>query len=171
MDYSKKKALLQQIKDYNLKVKLRSLAEKSEAKRPFRHLPKQFSKGILIGHIAIVPKKFNETRFVYVVANMINAQILFDTIQLKQTAILVAHYLAENKTIPKNILDLDMEFGSKMFEITNFRRFLVGAKKDKDDSTEFIYENKIRETKRILDYKKHHIQEIFDTTFRNAQSN
>ena len=51
-----KKELVKQIEAYGLKNKLAELVRKEEAKRPFRHLPKQFSKGILIGNIAIVPK-------------------------------------------------------------------------------------------------------------------
>ena len=50
-----KNELLKQIQHYNLSSKLQTLAEKDKQRRPFRHLPKQFSKGILIGNIAIVP--------------------------------------------------------------------------------------------------------------------
>ena len=57
-----KNQLIKQIAHYNLSNKLRELAVKEEAKRPFHHLPKQFSKGILIGNIAIVPKKHTGTR-------------------------------------------------------------------------------------------------------------
>ena len=52
-----KSELVRQIEAYGLKGKLADLARKEESKRPFHHLPKQFSKGILIGNIAIVPKK------------------------------------------------------------------------------------------------------------------
>ena len=62
-----KKELVKQIEAYGLKNKLAELVRKEEAKRPFRHLPKQFSKGILIGNIAIVPKKSTGTRYVYVI--------------------------------------------------------------------------------------------------------
>ena len=58
--------LVKQIESYGLKNKLAEVAKKSESRRPFKHLPKQFSKGILIGHIAIVPKKSIGTRYVYV---------------------------------------------------------------------------------------------------------
>ena len=96
-----KSELVKQIEAYGLKNKLADLARKEEARRPFRHLPKQFSKGILIGNIAIVPKKYTGTRYVYVIADMMEARILHEDINLKQTAILVAHYLADDKTVPQ----------------------------------------------------------------------
>ena len=95
MTEKNKSELLKQIEAYGLKDKLADLAHKEQARRPFRHLPKQFSKGILIGNIAIVPKKHTGTRYVYVIADMLEARVLHDNINLKQTAILVAHYLAE----------------------------------------------------------------------------
>ena len=52
-----KSELVKQIEAYGLKSKLADLAHKEQARRPFRHLPKLFAKGILIGNIAIVPKK------------------------------------------------------------------------------------------------------------------
>ena len=66
-----KSELVKQIEAYGLKGKLADLARKEESKRPFHHLPKQFSKGILIGNIAIVPKKHTGTRYVYVIADML----------------------------------------------------------------------------------------------------
>ena len=66
-----KSELVRQIEAYGLKGKLADLARKEESKRPFHHLPKQFSKGILIGNIAIVPKKHTGTRYVYVIADML----------------------------------------------------------------------------------------------------
>ena len=75
MPLKNKKELVRQIEAYGLKHKLAELARKEEARRPFRHLPKQFSKGILIGNIAIVPKKHTGTRYVYVVADMLEAKI------------------------------------------------------------------------------------------------
>ena len=74
--------LVKQIEAFGLKSKLAKLAKDSEKKRPFRHLPKQFSKGILIGNVAIVPKKHTGTRYVYVIADMIEANILYDDINL-----------------------------------------------------------------------------------------
>ena len=94
MTEKNKSELLKQIEAYGLKDKLADLAHKEQARRPFRHLPKQFSKGILIGNIAIVPKKHTGTRYVYVIADMLEARVLHENINLKQTAILVAHYLS-----------------------------------------------------------------------------
>ena len=75
MALNNKHELVKQIEAYGLKNKLADIAKRDEARRPFRHLPKQFSKGILIGHVAIVPKRSQGTRFVYVIANMMRAQI------------------------------------------------------------------------------------------------
>ena len=104
--------LIKQIESYGLKSKLAEIAKKDEQRRPFRHLPKQFSKGILICKIAIVPKKSTGTRYIYVIADMVKAQILYDDIHLKQTAILVAHNIADGKGIPDQVLSLDNQFAS-----------------------------------------------------------
>ena len=80
MKIKNKSELVKQIEAYGLKHKLVELARKQEAKRPFRHLPKQFSKGILIGNIAIVPKKHTGTRYVYVIADMIEAKLLYEDV-------------------------------------------------------------------------------------------
>jgi hypothetical protein len=69
-----KSELVKQIEAYGLKSKLADLAQREQARQPFRHLPKQFSKGILIGNIAIVPKKHTGTRYVYVIADMFDIQ-------------------------------------------------------------------------------------------------
>ena len=119
-----KSELVKQIEAYGLKGKLAALAHKEESRRPFRHLPKQFSKGILIGNIAIVPKKSTGTRYVYVIADMLEARLLHEDINLKQTAILVAHHLADEKTIPTNILELDTKFASQLFDIQSAKRML-----------------------------------------------
>ena len=161
-----KKQLIQQIENYKLSSKLNALARKEEARRPFQHLPKQFSKGILIGNIAIVPKKHTGTRYVYVIADMLEARILHEDINLKQTAILVAHYLADGKCVPQHILLDDAEFASRIFEIRNYNRFHRKAQKEGNEAQEFIYENKLKETHRLADAIKHKIQSNFDTTFR-----
>ena len=114
--------LVKQIEAYGLKSKLANLAKKDEQRRPFRHLPKQFSKGILIGNIAIVPKRSDGTRYIYVIADMVKATILYDDIHLKQTAILVAHNLADGKGEPTQVLKLDEIFASQLFSITNSKR-------------------------------------------------
>jgi len=113
METNRETALVKQIADYNLGGRLKDLAEKEALRRPFRHLPKQFSKGILIGNIAIVPRKVDDTRFVYVIADMVSAKIIYDSINLKQTAILVAHYLADDRHVPQLILNIDQHFASR----------------------------------------------------------
>ena len=107
MPLKNKQELVRQIEAYGLKNKLAELARKEEARRPFRHLPKQFSKGILIGNIAIVPKKHTGTRYVYVIADMIEAKLLYENISLKQTAIIIAHHLAEEKQSPDLVINYD----------------------------------------------------------------
>jgi hypothetical protein len=158
--------LLRQIEAYNLDDKLKELAEHDERTRPFRHLPKQFSKGILIGNIAIVPRRLDETRFVYVIADMIQAQIVYEDIHLKQSAILLAHHLADGKIIPENILNWDSEFASRIFDIKSYKGKLRTAEKNGDDDQAFIYENKFREANRQADAIKQKIQDLFDSTFR-----
>ena len=142
------------------------LARKEEARRPFRHLPKQFSKGILIGNIAIVPKKHTGTRYVYVVADMLEAKILHEDINLKQTAILVAHNLAEGLDAPENVLQYDTHFASKLFEIQLAKSRVKQARKERNESQEEIYTQRLEDAHRLADEYKAKIQEIFQSTFR-----
>ena len=160
-----KSELVKQIEAYGLKNKLEDLARKEEARRPFRHLPKQFSKGILIGNIAIVPKKHTGTRYVYVIADMMEAQVLHENINLKQTAILVAHYLADDKHIPRNILDLDTKHASQLFDIQNAKRMIREAQKEKDELSEDVYWDRLDVANRLADECKSKIQHIFNDTF------
>ena len=160
-----KKQLIQQIENYKLSSKLNALAKKEEARRPFQHLPKQFSKGILIGNIAIVPKKSTGTRYVYVIADMMEATVLHDDINLKQTAILVAHYLADNKDVPKNILDLDTKFASQLFDIQNAKRMIKEAQRSKDQLTEDVYWDRLDAANHLAAECKENIQAIFNDTF------
>ena len=160
-----KSELVKQIEAYGLKNKLADLARREEARRPFRHLPKQFSKGILIGNIAIVPKKYTGTRYVYVIADMMEARILHEDINLKQTAILVAHYLADDKSVPRNILDLDTKFASQLFDIQNAKRMIREAQKDEDELTEDVYWDRLDVANRLADECKSNIQRIFNDTF------
>ena len=132
MKRKNKSELVKQIEAYGLKGKLADLAHKEQARRPFRHLPKQFSKGILIGNIAIVPKKWSGTRYVYVIADMMEAKVLHDDINLKQTAILVAHHLADGKNVPSNLMELDMKFASQLFDIQSAKRMIKEAQKSKE---------------------------------------
>ena len=160
-----KSELVKQIEAYGLKNKLQDLARKEEARRPFRHLPKQFSKGILIGNIAIVPKKHTGTRYVYVIADMMEAQVLHEDINLKQTAILVAHYLADDKNIPNNILELDTKHASQLFDMQNAKRMIREAQKEKDELMEDVYWDRLDVANRLADECKAKIQHIFNTTF------
>ena len=160
-----KSELLKQIEAYGLKDKLADLAHKEQARRPFRHLPKQFSKGILIGNIAIVPKKHTGTRYVYVIADMMEARVLHDNINLKQTAILVAHYLAEEKRVPKNVIKLDTKHASQLFDIQNAKRMIREAQKQKDELIEDVYWDRLDVANRLADECKTKIQQIFNDTF------
>ena len=157
--------LVKQIEAYGLKDKLADLAHKDEAKRPFRHLPKQFSKGILIGNIAIVPKKSTGTRYIYVIADMIKAQILYDDISLKQTAILVAHNIAEDKEVPCNVLEYDTHFASKLFEIRSAKGMVKSAQKEKNEDMENAYLQRVEHANYLADEYKAKIQDIFHQTF------
>ena len=158
--------LVKQIEAYGLKDKLADLAHKEEAKRPFRHLPKQFAKGILIGNIAIVPKKHTGTRYVYVIADMLEAKILYDDINLKQSAILIAHNLAENKEPPSNILEYDTHFASQLFNITNAKRMIKEALKVKDEIQAEVHHFKLATANDLADQYKGYIQDIFQSTFK-----
>ena len=160
-----KSELLKQIEAYGLKDKLADLAHKEQARRPFRHLPKQFSKGILIGNIAIVPKKHTGTRYVYVIADMMEARVLHDNINLKQTAILVAHYLADEKSVPKNVIKLDTKHASQLFDIQNAKRMIRQAQKQKDELIEDVYWDRLDVANRLADECKTKIQQIFNDTF------
>ncbi len=157
--------LVKQIEAYGLKDKLADLVHKQEARRPFRHLPKQFSKGILIGNIAIVPKKHTGTRYVYVIADMIEAKLLHEDINLKQSAILIAHHLAENKNPPQQVMEYDTHFASQLFDITNAKRMIKMAQKEHDNSMEEIYSQRLEDAHRLADEYKGMIQEIFQSTF------
>jgi len=160
-----KSELVKQIEAYGLKNKLQDLARKEEARRPFRHLPKQFSKGILIGNIAIVPKKHTGTRYVYVIADMMEARVLHEDINLKQTAILVAHYLADGKNVPNNIIELDTKHASQLFDIQNAKRMIREAQKEKDELMEDVYWDRLDVANRLADECKGKIQHIFNDTF------
>ena len=160
-----KSELVKQIEAYGLKGKLADLARKEEAKRPFRHLPKQFSKGILIGNIAIVPKKSTGTRYVYVIADMLEAKILHEDINLKQTAIMVAHHLADQKQVPQKILETDLHFASQLFNIQSAKRMIKEAQKEKDTAKENIYYDRLDTANHLADSYKSEIQDIFNQTF------
>ena len=165
MTLENKPELVRQIEAYGLKDKFASLAQKDEKRRPFRHLPKQFSKGILIGNIAIVPKKHTGTRYVYVIADMIRAKILYDNINLKQTAILVAHNIADGNDEPGQILELDTHFASQLFNITNAKRMMKMARKEENEASEEVHLQKLQQAHDLADEYKAKIQGIFQSTF------
>ena len=158
--------LVRQIEAYGLKDKLADLVHKEQAKRPFRHLPKQFSKGILIGNIAIVPKKHTGTRYVYVIADMIEAKILYEDINLKQTAILVAHNIEDGYEAPAIVLEHDTHFASQLFNITNAKRMMKIARKEDNEETEEVYLQKLQHAHDLADDYKAKIQGIFQSTFK-----
>ena len=160
-----KSELVKQIEAYGLKGKLADLAQREQARRPFQHLPKQFSKGILIGNIAIVPKKHTGTRYVYVIADMLEARLLHEDINLKQTAILVAHYLADNKSVPTNLMELDTKFSSQLFDIQSAKRMIREAQKGKDEMSEDVYWDRMDTANHLADECKGRIQQIFNDTF------
>jgi len=165
MTQKNRSELVKQIEAYGLKNKLAELARREEARRPFRHLPKQFSKGILIGNIAIVPKKLTGTRYAYVIADMLEATIIHEDINLKQTAILVAHHLADGKNVPTNLMELDTKFASQLFDIQNAKRMIKEAQKNKDEAMEDIYWDRLDVANRLADECKSRIQMIFNETF------
>jgi len=165
MTQKNRSELVKQIEAYGLKNKLAELARREEARRPFRHLPKQFSKGILIGNIAIVPKKLTGTRYAYVIADMLEATIIHEDINLKQTAILVAHHLADGKRVPTNLMELDTKFASQLFDIQNAKRMIKEAQKNKDEAMEDIYWDRLDVANRLADECKSRIQMIFNDTF------
>ena len=165
MTLKNKPELVKQIEAYGLKDKLADLAQKDALRRPFRHLPKQFAKGILIGNIAIVPKKHTGTRFVYVIADMVRATILYDSINLKQTAILVAHNIADGNDAPSIILDYDTNFASQLFNITNAKRMMKLAHKEGNEENAEVYQQKLQRAHDLADEYKAKIQGTFQSTF------
>ena len=165
MPIKNKTELVKQIEAYGLKHKLAELVRKQEARRPFHHLPKQFSKGILIGSIAIVPKKHTGTRYVYVIADMVKATILYNHINLKQTAILVAHHLADGNSTPTQVLDYDTHFASQLFNITNAKRMMKIARKEDNEANESVQQLKLQTAHDLADEYKAKIQGIFQSTF------
>jgi hypothetical protein len=165
MTQKNRSELVKQIEAYGLRNKLAELARREETRRPFRHLPKQFAKGILIGNIAIVPKKLTGTRYAYVIADMLEATIIHEDINLKQTAILVAHHLADGKNVPTNLMELDTKFASQLFDIQNAKRMIKEAQKNKDGAMEDIYWDRLDVANRLADECKSRIQMIFNDTF------
>jgi hypothetical protein len=97
---------------------------------------------------------------------MIQARIVYEDIHLKQSAILIAHHLADGKTVPENILNWDSEFASRIFDIKSYKGKLRSAEKNGDENQAFVYENKYREANLQADAIKQKIHNLFDSTFR-----
>jgi hypothetical protein len=77
----------------------------------------------------------------------------------------VAHYLADGKAVPRNILDLDTKFASQLFDIQNAKRMIREAQKDEDELTEDVYWDRLDVANRLADECKSNIQQIFNDTF------
>ena len=92
-------------------------------------------------------------------------KLLHEAINLKQTAILVAHHLADDKSIPSNLLELDTKFASQLFDIQSAKRMIKEAQKDKDELTEDVYWDRLDVANRLADDCKSNIQQIFNDTF------
>jgi hypothetical protein len=86
-------------------------------------------------------------------------------VSLKQTAIMIAHYLAEGQPPPTSIIENDKHFASKLFDISNFKRMMKLAEKEQDDDQAFVYENKFVEANRAADELKGRIQDNFNSLF------
>ena len=96
---------------------------------------------------------------------MIEGKILHDDINLKQTAILTAHSLADNKPEPTHVLHLDTIFASHLFAIMNAKRMHKMAKKENNDAVMEIQTYKLEQAHRLADEYKQKIMDIFQSTF------
>ena len=86
-------------------------------------------------------------------------------IQRQQTAIMVAHHLADEKSLPTNILELDTKFASQLFDIQNAKRMIKEAQRSKDQLTEDVYWDRLDVANHLADECKENIQAIFNDTF------
>ena len=91
--------------------------------------------------------------------------MLHEVINLKQTAILVAHHLADGKNMPANILELDTKHASQLFDIQSAKRMIREAQKEKDEQMEDVYWDRLDVANRLADDCKSKIQHIFNDTF------
>ena len=96
---------------------------------------------------------------------MLEAKVLHEDINLKQTAILVAHHLADQKSLPVNILELDTKFASQLFDIQSAKRMIKEAQKNKDELSENVYWDRLDTANHLADECKGRIQHIFNDTF------
>jgi hypothetical protein len=100
-----------------------------------------------------------------VIADMVKANIIYNDINLKQTAIILAHHLADGKNVPENILDLDKHFASAVFSITNANRMLKMAKKQSNEMAIEIQTQKLEDAHSLADGYKGKIMDVFKQTF------
>ena len=84
---------------------------------------------------------------------------------LKQSAIIIAHHIAEGKQEPKNVIDYDTHFASKLFEITSAKAMIKQAQKEKNDAMLDVYAQRLEDAHRLADEYKSKIQDIFHSTF------
>ena len=96
---------------------------------------------------------------------MLEAKVLHESISLKQSAILVAHHLADDKALPTNVLELDVKFASQLFDIQSAKRMIREAQKDNDQLTEDVYWDRLDQANHLADDCKGKIQQIFSDTF------
>ena len=98
-------------------------------------------------------------------------KLIQDGVIIKQTAILVAHYMADNKPVPTHIIDYDIHFASKLFEMQQFKSVIKLARKEKDQDREMIYSQRLDDANYYADQYKAKIQDIFHSTFGAGQLN
>ena len=63
-------------------------------------------------------------------------------------------------------MEYDTHFASQLFDITSAKRMIKMAQKERDDSTEEIYQQRLDDAHYLADDYKAKIQEIFQSTFR-----
>ena len=101
----------------------------------------------------------------YVIADMMEAKILYEQVSLKQSAIIIAHHIAENKPAPQQVIDFDTHFTSKLFEIQSSKAMIKAAEKEHNDVQAEIYQQRLDDAHRLADEYKAKIQDIFHSTF------
>ena len=95
----------------------------------------------------------------YVIADMMEAKILYEQVSLKQSAIIIAHHIAEHKPAPQEVIDFDTHFTSKLFEIQSSKAMIKAAEKEHNDVQAEIQtiqkeaENKIKQIENLAEDK------------------
>lgn len=107
-------------KSNNIYKKLTVLA--SEIKENFREkgivLPRKIKGNIKIGNYTVV-KDFN----FFSVVNQ-KRDVIYDKINLAQTAVLIANELALGRKDNDDLIKIDQEYGFNLFETENFQRLM-----------------------------------------------